>query len=88
MRINTERAIDSDESGSDDEMDFSSLKMRRGSLKSKRRSAELHEVVDLSPGGHVTKRRTRSRPVSLELVGSPKPLDAPDFSMPPPPALF
>lgn len=59
-------------------------------MKSKRKSADLHETVDLSPGGHVTKRRTRSRPVSLELMGSPKPLDVPEMSMmpPPPPVLF
>ena len=29
---------------------------------------EQEEAVDVSPGGHVTKRRARSRPVSWELM--------------------
>ncbi|THH09118.1 hypothetical protein EW145_g2227 [Phellinidium pouzarii] len=69
MRI-SDRSIDL-ESDSDSEEEFSSLRARRNISRLARPLGDAQEVIEsVSPDGHVSKRRARSRPVSLELMAS------------------
>lgn len=78
MRI-SDRSMDIDIDSDSDE-DFSTFKSRRSTMHQTRPSdSSVKEEVIISPDGHINKRRTRSRPVSLELLRaspitrSPKP---------------
>ena len=66
----SDQALDLD-SSSDEEF---SINPRRHSARITRAMDTTQAVVEsVSPGGHVVKRRTRSRPVSLELMPPPLP---------------
>lgn len=71
MRL-TDRTVNLESDSSSEEDEFSSIKVRKNGTRVVRPSSGVQEVVEsVSPGGHITKRRTRSRPVSLELMQPP-----------------
>ncbi|KAH8119125.1 hypothetical protein DFH11DRAFT_1539989 [Phellopilus nigrolimitatus] len=76
MRI-ADRSIEL-ESDSSSEEEFSSIRARRNTHQPVRPAGGVQEVVEsVSPDGHITKRRTRSRPVSTELMASNTPAMSP-----------